>query len=305
LDEPALAAAAVARSDRFAARASALSRTRTSFSVGLLVVPALAFMALFYLYPLSSLIEASLRAHEGDPGLSLDHYLAATESRRVMAALARTIWLSLVTTLLALVISYPIALYLIGAGQRLRTGILIFTFVSLAASLIVRNYGWLVVLADAGPVNRLLLALGLADAPVRLVYSEGAILVALVHYALPFMVLPIYGALVRLQPSTWEAAQALGASPWTTLRTVILPLSMPGVYGGVTLTFAIATSAYVTPLMLGAPSTAFISQVAADELLVQLNFGGGGAIIIILTLCTFAIVAAYTMAVRRIGRSDV
>jgi ABC-type spermidine/putrescine transport system permease subunit I len=80
---------------------------------------------------------------------------------------------------------------------------------------------------------------------------------------------------------------------------------MPGVYGGVTLSFAIATSAYVTPLMLGAPSTAFISQIAADELLIQLNFPRGSAIIVILTACTFVILAVYTLAVRRIGRAHV
>jgi putative spermidine/putrescine transport system permease protein len=272
---------------------------------GLLAVPAIAFMLVFYLHPLVTLLEASLRGPDGAPGLSLGQYAAALGSRRVMSTLGRTLRLSVLTTLIALVVSYPIALYLVGASRRIRTTILIFAFVSLAASLIVRNYGWLVVLADAGPANRLLIALGLTPAPIRMVYSEGAVLVALVHYALPFMILPIYGALVRLQPSTWEAAQALGGSPWTTLRTVVLPLSMPGVYGGVTLCFAVAASAYVTPLMLGSPSTAFISQIAADELTVQLNFPRGSAIIILLTFCTFAVVAAYTLAVRRIGRAGV
>lgn len=272
---------------------------------GLLAAPAIAFMLVFYLYPLLTLVESSLRAPDGGPALSFAQYAEILGSRRVLATLERTLRLSVLTTLIALLISYPIALYLVGAGRRMRTAILVFAFASLAASLIVRNYGWLVVLADAGPVNRVMLALGFIEAPVRMVYSEGAVLIALVHYALPFMILPIYGALVRLQPSTWEAAQALGGSPWTTLRTVVLPLSMPGVYGGVTLCFAVAASAYVTPLMLGAPSTAFVSQVAADELMVQLNFPRGSAIIVLLTICTFAIVAAYTLSVRRVGRADV
>lgn len=270
----------------------------------LLVLPALVFMLVFYIHPLASLVASSLRSPDM-AGWSLTQYVGLLGSRRVVSTLERTMRLSILATALTFVIAYPIALYLVAASRRMRTIILIFTFVSLAASLIVRNYGWLVVLADAGPVNRLLLAIGLTDLPLRLVYSEGAVLVALVHYALPFMILPIYGSLVRLQPSTWEAAQALGASPWTTLRTVVLPLSMPGVFGGVTLAFAIATSAYVTPLMLGSPSTAFVSQIAAEELLVQLDFPRGSAIIVLLTLCTFAVVAAYSLAVRRIGRVHV
>ena len=270
-----------------------------------LIVPAAAFMLLFYVYPLLHMATASLYGPDGGESLSLGQYFGILSSRRVISTLERTLRLSLLATGITFLLSYPIALYLVGAGRRMRTVILIFAFVSLAASLIVRNYGWLVVLADAGPINRVMLALGVTSAPLRMVYSEGAVLVALVHYAMPFMILPIYGSLVRLQPSTWEAAQVLGASPWTVLRTVILPLSMPGDFGGVTLAFAIATSAYVTPLMLGAPSTAFISQVAADELLVQLDFARGSAIIVLLTICTFAVVGAYSLAVRRIGRVHV
>ena len=286
--------------------AVALSTRRrwNASGVALLIIPALVFVAVFYVYPLVNLLDASLR----DPnaaGVSLGQYVSVLNSRRVIATLERTLRLSVLSTVITLLLSYPIALYLIGAGRRIRTAILIVTFVSLAASLIVRNYGWLVVLSDAGPINQLLVALGIFAAPVRMVYSEGAVLVAIVHYAMPFMILPIYGSLVRLQPSTWEAAQVLGASPWATLWTVVIPQSMPGVYGGVTLCFAIATSAYVTPLMLGAPSTAFISQIAADELLIQLNFPRGSAIIVILTACTFAILAVYTLAVRRIGRAHV
>ena len=256
-----------------------------------------------YVLPLAGLVTQSLHGAETPPQWGLSQYAAALGSRRVMAALGRTLRLGVLATAITFAVSYPIALFLVGAGRRLRTAVLLVTFVSLAASLIVRNYGWLVVLADAGPVNRLLLAMGVTSTPMRLVYSEGATLVALVHYAMPFMILPIYGALIRLPPSLWEAAQALGASPWTVLRTVLLPLSMPGVYGGTTLTFAIVVSAFVTPLMLGSPSTAFISQVAADEFLVQLNFGRGAAILVLLALIVFGALALYGLAVARVGKA--
>lgn len=263
----------------------------------LLILPAAAFMLAAYVVPLAALVGQSF--HGDGASLDLSQYVAIAGSRRIMAALGRTLRLAVVATALTFLLSYPIALYLVGAGRRVRTCILMLTFVSLAASLIVRNYGWLVVLADAGPVNRILLATGLTTTSVRLVYSEGATLVALVHYAMPFMILPIYGALIRLPQSGWEAAQALGASPWTALRTIILPQSMPGIYGGATLTFAIVISAFVTPLMLGSPSTAFISQVAADEFLVQLNFPRGAAILVMLAVVTFAALAVYGLVLRR------
>jgi len=287
------------------------SRLALPGRAGLLVLPALAFMVVFYLYPVSMMLQTSVEpAASGATaakagGITFQHYGEVLDSRRMTASLERTIRLSAISTLITFVIAYPIALFLVGARPWLRTAILVFTFASLAASIIVRNYGWLVVLADGGPVNSILIAVGIIEWPLRLVYSEGAILVALVHYAMPFMILPIYGALVRLTPSQWEAAQSLGGSPWTVLRSVVLPLSMPGVFGGVTLSFAIAASAYVTPLMLGSPASAFASQVAAEELLVQLNFPRGSAVIVLLTLCTFAVIGLYAFAVRRIGQTHV
>jgi putative spermidine/putrescine transport system permease protein len=230
--------------------------------------------------------------------MGLQHYERVVSSGRSWRALERTVRMSLIATLFTFLLAYPIALFLLRAGPRLRTAILLSLFVSLASSLIVRNYGWLVTLADAGPVNQLLLALGLANAPFRMVYNEEATIVALVHYALPFMVLPIYGALLRIPPSFVEASQSLGAGPWRALWGIVLPLSMPGVFGGTTLTFAICMSAFVTPLMLGSPATSMISQVAAEQFLVQLNFPFGSAVIVVLTLVTFAILLAYTLFVR-------
>lgn len=268
----------------------------------MLVAPALLFLAVFYVVPLGYLVEESLRPWSGDAdpaaALGLQQYERVWSSGRSWRALERTVRMSVVSTFITFLLAYPIALFLLRAGPRLRTAILLSLFVSLASSLIVRNYGWLVTLADAGPVNQLLLALGVVDTPLRLVYSEEATIVALVHYALPFMVLPIYGALLRIPPSFVEASQSLGAGPWRALTGIVLPLSMPGVFGGTTLTFAICMSAFVTPLMLGSPATSMISQVAAEQFLVQLNFPFGSAMIVALTLVTFAILFAYTVFVR-------
>ncbi len=275
-----------------------------------LIGPALVFLLVFYVAPFAQLILESLKP-SGAPAraplsvLGLDQYAGLFGSGRTRRALWRTLWMSGVTTLITLVVAYPIALLLLQVGRRVRTALLTIVFVSLASSLIVRNYGWLVTLADGGPVNALLRAVGLIDAPLRLVYSEGATIVALVHYAIPFMVLPLFASLLRIPASLQESAQSLGATPWTVLRQIVWPLSMPGVFGGTVLVFSLSMSAFVTPLMLGSPSTSMISQVAAEQFLVQLNFPLGSAIVVLLTALTFAIIAAYALVVRKVFRIHV
>lgn len=274
-----------------------------------LIVPLIIFLIGFYVIPMASMVAQSFSWWTGDTdadgGLTLYQYLKTFDSTRAMGAIARTFRISLLTVLFCLLISYPIALWLIAAGRKTRTLVLMITFVSLAASLIVRNYGWLIVLSNTGPVNATLLALGIVDFPAQLTYSEGAIIVALVHYGMPFIILPVYGSLLRIPPALWEASISLGAGNIRTLWQIIIPLSVPGVFGGTMLVFAVSMSAFVTPLMLGSPSTAMASQVAAEQMLVQLNFAWGSAIIITLTVATLFLVWIYALLIRRVYRVNV
>jgi ABC-type spermidine/putrescine transport system permease subunit I len=275
----------------------------------LLLTPLIVFLLCFYVFPLTNLLAQSFSFSTGDTNRHDDwtfyQYLKTYDSARIGRVLSRTFRISLVTVLITLAVSYPLALLLLRASRRLRTALLILTFVSLASSLIVRNYGWVVVLADGGALNSVLIGLGLTNQPIRFMYSEGAIVVGLVHFAIPFMVLPIYGSLLRIPTSMREAALSLGSNEWACLCSITLPLSLPGVFGGTMLTFAVSMSAYVTPLMLGSPSTAMISQVAAEQLLVQLNFPWGAAIIVTLTVLTFLVVAAYASILRKVFRATV
>lgn len=274
-----------------------------------LLMPLVGFMAVFYAAPFVYLTQESFRSWDGEDVAktepTFDYYVKTFTSARTSRALVRTFRISLIATIIALIICYPVALLLIRAGPRTRAGLLLVIFISLASSLIVRNYGWLVVLADQGPVNQLLVGLGLSDRGLRMVYSEGATIVALIHYVMPFMILPIFGSLLRIPDSYGEASVSLGAGPWMTLRKIIVPLSMAGVFGGTILSFAICMSAFVTPLMLGSPATAMMSQVAAEQLLVQQNFPMGSAIVVILTVATFVIVVGYGLIVRKVMKVDV
>ena len=293
----------------FKPAASAIAVWQRYRSGILLLTPLLVFLIAFYVTPLANLLVQSLSFYSTDShqhdSWTFYQYLKIYDSARITRVLVRTFRISFITVLITLILAYPLALLLLRVGRSLRTTILIITFVSLASSLIVRNYGWVVVLADGGALNSTMMFLGLIDQPIRLMYSEGAIIVGLVHFAIPFMVLPIYGSLLRIPASMREASLSLGSSEWTTLRKIVLPLSLPGVFGGTMLTFAVSMSAYVTPLMLGSPSTAMISQVAAEQLLVQLNFPFGAAIITALTIMTFLVVATYATLLRKAFRAEV
>jgi putative spermidine/putrescine transport system permease protein len=279
-----------------------LSESRNSFwsrysGALFLLAPLLVFLIIFYVIPFANMLResfqySSIDAQTGE-GLTLHQYLKTWSSARIGRVMERTFRMSLLTVAITLILSYPIALLLLRLKSSIRTIILLVIFISLASSLIVRNYGWVVVLADKGALNSLIQALGLMDKPLRLMYSEVAI------------VLPIYSSLLRQPSSLKEASLSLGGSAWQTFSKITLPLSLPGVFGGTVLTFALSMSAYVTPLMLGSPSSSMISQVAAEQLLIQLNFPYGAAIIVTLTALTFLIVAAYATLLRKVFRADV
>jgi ABC-type spermidine/putrescine transport system permease subunit I len=282
---------------------------RPRFVALALVAPALVFLLVFYILPLGWMVEESLHPWAGDGGnpkaWSGEHYTRVAQGGRTVRVFERTLRISAISTVITLLAAYPVALMLLWAGRRVRAAVLVVVFLSLASSLIVRNYGWLVTLAESGPLNKLLVALGILETPVRMTFSEGAIIVALVHYALPFMILPIYASLLRVPGSIVQAAQSLGAGPARATLGMLVPLSMPGIFGGTMLTFAICMSAFVTPLLLGSPANSMISQVAAEQFLVQLNFPFGSAVIVSLTVVTLLIVAAYTLAVKKLFRVHV
>jgi ABC-type spermidine/putrescine transport system permease subunit I len=284
-------------------------RSRPGLAALCLLAPLLAFLLAFYAAPMAYLAEESVRSWPGEDVKKAEptphYYQRIFESNRTARALWRTFRIAAEATAIALFLCYPAALLILAAGARLRAALLLVVFVSLAASLIVRNYGWLVVLSDQGPLNTLLVSAGIFDKPRRMVFSEGATVVALVHYVMPFMILPIYGALLRIPGNLAEASQSLGASAASTFFRIVVPLSLPGVFGGTVLSFAICASAFVTPLMLGAPHTAMMSQVAAEQILVQQNFQWGAAMVVVLTVVTFAIVWAYGVVLRRAFRVHV
>jgi putative spermidine/putrescine transport system permease protein len=167
----------------------------------------------------------------------------------------------------------------------------------LLVSLVIRSFGWVIVLGPRGLVNAALAGLGLA--PVRLIYTETAVVVGLTHVFYPFMVLAIYSALQNIDPAVVRAARNLGAGPLQTFWRVTLPLSVPGVVAGSLIVLALAVSSFVTPTLLGGPWVKVVAYLAWEQNLVVLDWGFAAAIAVILLGVTGLVMLAYNQLVER------
>src|SRR4051812_40805312 len=202
------------------------------------------------------------------------------------AILLRTFVMATVATLGCLVLAFPLALFISRAGRR-KNLYLQLVILPFWTSFLVRTYAWLFLLRDTGLINTALQHLRLIRTPLPLLYNDGAVLLGLVYGFLPFMVLPIYATLERLDPSLMEAAADLGAKPWSTLRRVVIPLSKPGIRAGSILVFIPCLGAYLTPDLLGGGRTVMIGNLVQNQFTTARDWPFGSA----LSLALMAIVA--------------
>jgi spermidine/putrescine transport system permease protein len=270
------------------------SATRTRKLGGLLAVPALLWLAVFAIAPLGFLAVVSLWKHSAfglSTSLSLDSYRLITGEPVYARVLWQTLRIAFVTTLLSLVVSYPLAMFLARLKGQTKTLAVVLVFLPFWTSYVVRTFVWLPMLGRTGLVNQALLALGIVDQPIDwMLYNEGAVYVGLVYVYTLYMTLPIYLSLDRLDPGLVEAAGDLGATPLQAFRRVVLPLSMPGVWSGCTMVFLLSCGAYVTPQLLGGTSGQMIGNVIAAQFLHTSNWPLGAALSVVLVAVVIAFV---------------
>jgi putrescine transport system permease protein len=169
------------------------------------------------------------------------------------------------TTFFALAIGYPLAYAMAVAPKRWQGALLVFVVLPFWTSFLIRVYAWMGILGPDGPLDKLLMGLGLTSEPLRLLNTEAAVLIGMVYSYLPFMVLPLFASLQKLDRSLLEAAADLGATPLTAFLTVTLPLSLPGILAGAALVFIPCVSEFVIPDLLGGPDTMMIGTVIWNE----------------------------------------
>ena len=215
----------------------------------------------------------------------------------------RTLRLSLVVTVLCAVLGLPLAYLLARSTSRIKTLGLFLLIMPLMVSTVIRVFGWVVILGNEGLVNQALRLLGAEDG-LRLLYSEGAVVLGLSQQSLPFMVLPIMAAIERISPSLEEAAQNLGASWAQMFARVILPLSMPGLVSGALLVFSVSMSAFITPALMGGRKGRMVGQQIYEEVLTAYNWPGAASLTIILSALMLALVGLALWTTRRRARLE-
>ena len=193
----------------------------------------------------------------------------------------RSFLMALAATLLCLLLAFPAALFITRASRH-KNLYLQLVMLPFWTSFLVRTYAWMFLLRDTGLINTALLKMGLIHAPLPLLYNDGAVLLGLVYGYLPFMVLPIYATLERLDPSLPEAAADLGARPVTALFSVLVPLSRPGIIAGAVLVFIPCLGAYLTPDLLGGGRTVLIGNLVQNQFTTARDWPFGSAVSILL-----------------------
>lgn len=225
-------------------------------ALGWVGIPSALFFFVFFIIPLLCIVVMSVfndhPVYSPAAHLTLDNYARAIDDPYNLTVTWNTIRLGLWTTVVTLLVGYPFAYWIVRTPSKsVRFLLMLAVMTPMLTGIVVRTYAWMTLLSDAGVINSALLSLGLVSSPLKLMYNEFGIVVALVHIYMPFMVLSLIGVISKIDLNIEQSAANLGAVPWRVFIEVTLPLSLPGIAAGSLLVFAMAVSAYVTPALMG------------------------------------------------------
>ena len=265
----------------------------------LFLIPAWIWLAMLFAAPFVIVLAYSLMTRGVYGGVeapwTIESYSRLADPL-YLSILLRSFVMSLAATALCLVLAFPAALFISRAGRR-KNLYLQLVMLPFWTSFLVRTYAWLFLLRDTGLINTALQWLGIIHVPLPLLYNSGAVLLGLVYGYLPFMVLPIYATLERLDPALVEAAADLGAPPLAAVFRVILPLSKPGIVAGAVLVFIPCLGAYLTPDLLGGGRSVLVGNLVQNQFTTARDWPFGSAVSILL-------MALVTLLVWRILRRE-
>lgn len=262
-----------------------------------LIAPTFVLLGVFLVLPYLNIVVMSLRepavgAPYG-PGFTLGNYTRVLTDGYFLGVLGETLLLALMTTLICIVLGYPVAYHLARTDSRYKSLLYVFVLSPLLVGVVVRSFGWLILLSTNGVINRTLIDIGFVETGLQLMNNRLGVTVALVHVFLPFMILPLIGAIQSIDPNLESAGRSLGASRLKVFWRVFLPLSWPGIQAGSILVFVLALSAYVTPVMLGGAQVKTMSVLVVQNLIDNFQWPTGAALALILAGCGIAAVWIY------------
>lgn len=264
-----------------------------AFNPGVLLLPALALFLLTFVGPQLFVAVRSLRPFLGmglvGESWTLKHYALIFGDTYYLWVLLRTMWMGLLVVAVTLVIGYPLAYSLARSRSRWRGVLITLVIAPLFTSIVIRALGWMILLGSNGPVNQVLLGLGVISEPIQLLYNMTGTVIGIAHALLPFMVLILLGVIQKIDRSLEEAAEDLGATRPQVFWRVILPLSVPGILAGSLLVFSMAVSVFTTPAMLGGRKVAVVAIAIEQQIRATLNYPLGSALSVILLVFTLVV----------------
>lgn len=262
-----------------------------------LIAPAMALIGVFLVLPYFNIVVMSVRPPATGapyaPGFTLGNYARVLSDPYFLGVLADTVLLGFITALICLVLGYPVALHLARTRSRFKGVFYVFVLSPLLVGVVIRTFGWLILLSSNGVINRALADLGLIETALTLMNNRFGVTIALVHVFLPFMILPLVAAIGSIDPNLESAGRSLGARPWTAFRRILLPLSLPGIQAGTILVFVLAMSAYVTPVMLGGAQVKTMPVLVVQNLIDNFQWPMGAALALVLAVTGMVLVWLY------------
>ena len=259
---------------------------RENLTIFALSLPALIAVFVVIVIPVGWLFSLSFLDSSGE--LSLVNYQKMIEYKSYARVFKTTFNVSILTTLLCILIGYPLAYFLSQIPRRYVGFFMLTVLLPFWTSLLVRTYAWLVMLQRNGLINNFAIDLGLWDTPLKLAHNLNGTLIGMVHIMLPFLILPLYAAMRRIDPHALQAAANLGATPVQAFWQIFVPLSLPGVVAGSLIVFVLCLGFYVTPAVLGGGRVILVSMQITAILEDQFNWGAASALGVVLLVLTFA-----------------
>jgi putative spermidine/putrescine transport system permease protein len=265
-----------------------------------LSAPALLLFAALLVVPLVLTAVLSFNVYDPVTGpkageFTLEHYALIFTDSYYYGIFWRTFWISGLVALICVAIGTPEAYVLSRMRNPWRSILLLVVLAPLLVSVVVRAFGWSMLLGPEGLVNGLLGLVGIG--PIKMLYTETAVVIALVHVMLPFMVIPVWTSLQKLDPGVENAALSLKASPFTTLRRIVLPQVMPGILSGSLIVFGLSASSFAIPGLLGGRRLKMVATVVYDEYLHELNWPLGAAVALVLLVANLVVMLSYNRLV--------
>ncbi|MFN8757812.1 MAG: ABC transporter permease [Tagaea sp.] len=264
----------------------------------LLVAPAVLYLAVVYAVPLGLLLVKSVRTPDG---FSLSSFVAFFADPFSWRVLGNTLRIALWTTLVCLLVGYPVAFALARAKGLPQTALLVALILPLSVGVVVKAFAWQILLRRDGLVSGTLVSLGVVDEPMRLLFTETGLVIGAVNVFLPFMVMPLYSVIRQIDPRLMEAAATLGAGPFHAFRRVLLPLTLPGAVAGIAFVFSLSIAMYVIPSLLIGDRFQTLATLTGRSFLFMRNERLGSTTAAVLLAVAIAVVMGSGWLARRMG----